>query len=98
MTENQKALQTHVRAMLSIRTVRKSGVSRCGGRVLAVGPSETSRVTPPNETVASNMPGVDKAIDSGDVVPKRFRATNLASSARMRLSTLLREGVTHYSA
>jgi hypothetical protein len=31
------------------------------------------------------MPGVDKAIDSADLVPKRFRATNLASSALMRL-------------
>ncbi len=33
-----------------------------------------------------------------DFEPKRLRATSRASSARMRLSTLLREGVTYFSA
>ena len=37
-------------------------------------------------------------MDSADLAPKRLRATNRASRARMRLSTLLREGVTCFSA
>jgi hypothetical protein len=48
-----------IKSVLSIGTVRNSGVSRCDNQVGAVHLSKISRQTPPNETVPNEITGYD---------------------------------------